>query len=392
MVYSKLELCVENKGKMMTQNVMVGGIIGVVVVLLAIMLNVESKETESALQPKPMITLGASLPLSGPMAYIGQSSQNTLKLALEEWKKRGSRYNYELLIEDDAFEPKKVNRNVNRLVNLKKANAVLTVLTPAATEANTITNDKKVIHLGCAYGKGEEEGLYSFNNMTPNESMAALMLQNLKDKEIKTLAVLVSTDSNSRQQTKVLEDLIKKDGTIKITSKKVYPAGTQKFEKILRSMLKSEKPDLFYVNGVTPEASLVAKDLKKVSGEVKLTTINDFIEDKNRGAFNGLWFVSSGGATDEFSEKYAEQFGLPLYLCAPNSYDSLNLLIWAYEHTPKRKGESVPVNEDVVKTILDIKDWHGALGISTVTPDGRLISKPSLSEISNGRVKKLSSL
>lgn len=372
----------------MNQKLIGGVILGVITVLMVIMLNVESREPSGT--DKATIKIGATLPLSGQMNYIGQSSKNTLQMALNEWKKRGSRYNYELIFEDDAMEPKKVNRNVNRLVNIEKADAVLTVLTPAATEANTITNDKKVIHLSCSYGDRETEGVYSFNNMTSNEAMAKLLLKNLKEKEIISLAILVSVDENSRRQTNALEKLLREDGRIRITSKKVYPAGTKNFEKIINSMLKDGKPDLFYVNGVTPDAALVARDLKKVTGEVKLTTINDFIEDKKREAFNGLSFVASGGPTEAFSDKYAEQFGESLYLCAPNSYDSLNLLIWAYEHTPKRKGELQPRNEDVVKTILEIKDWHGALGVLTVSSDGRLISKPVWAVVSNGRVKKIS--
>lgn len=352
------------------------------------MLNVESREVEHN-SSKPTIRIGATLPLSGAMSYIGEASKNTLEMALAEWQKRGTRYDYELVIEDDGLQSKKVNRNVNRLVNAEKVKALVTVLTPAAIEADTITNDKGIIHFSCAYGANPAKGKFSFNNITSNEAMADKMLEGLKKHNIKTVALVVANDRNSLRQTKALEDLIAEDGTITVSGKKVYNPGTKNFKKIIKKLLSNGEPDIFYVNGNTPDAALMVRDLKELTGKIKLTTINDFTEDKNRREFNGLWFVSSAVPTESFAAGYIEQYAAPLSICAANSYDNLRMLIWAYERTPKRKGEELPDNEDVVKTILDVRDWHGANGTFKVSPEGIMISKPELVIIKNGRIRKL---
>lgn len=373
----------------MKRKILFGAGMTAAAVLLAMMLTVESREFSQPETDKPLIKIGATLPLSGKMSYIGEASKNTLDMALAEWQKRGTRYRYKLVTEDDAMIPKKVNRNVNRLVNSEKIRALLTVLTPAATEADTITNDKGIIHFSCAYGANAAEGKFSFNNITSNEAMAARMLEGLKSNQIKTIALVAANDSNSLRQTKELEDLIAKDGTIKIIGKKVYNPGTKDFKKIIKKLSADGEPDIFYINGNTPDASIMAKDLKSMTGEIKLTTINDFIEDKNRQEFDDLWFVSSAVPTDNFASRYAEQYSDLLAICAPNSYDNLSMLIWAYERTPKRKGESIPNNEDVVKTILQIRDWHGANGTFKVSPGGNMLSEPALVKIKNGRIRKI---
>lgn len=376
------------RGRNMKRKIFWGALLTASAALLSAMLNVESKETPVPAK-KPVIRIGATLPLSGENAYIGNSVRNAMEMAFGEWEKRGTRYEYQLVFDDDAMDPKKINRNTNRLVNVEKVNAVLTVLTPAATEANTITNDKKVIHFGCAYGDKMAEDYYSFNNLTRNDSMAQMMADALKEKGIRSIAILTSTDENSQVQSRILEEILNKDGSIEIVGKKVYQAGTESFANIIKSILKKGTPDIFFISGMTPDAANAARDLKEITGDVRLTTINDFAEAKDRSAFDGLWFVSSANATKEFSVRYGEQYMQPLYLCAPNSYDSLNMLIWAYERTPRRKGEAIPDNEDVVRTIMEIRDWHGAIASFKVGQNGNMISRPELVYINRGRIKPL---
>ena len=219
--------------------------------------------------------------------------------------------------------------------------------------------------------------------------MAQMMADALKEKGIRSIAILTSTDENSQVQSRILEEILNKEGSIEIVGKKVYQAGTESFANIIKSILKKGMPDIFFISGMTPDAANVARDLKEITGDVRLTTINDFAEAKDRSAFDGLWFVSSANATKEFSVKYGEQYMQPLYLCAPNSYDSLNMLIWAYERTPRRKGRDIPDNEDVVRTIMEIRDWHGAIASFKVGQNGNMISRPELVYISRGRIKPL---
>ncbi len=330
---------------------------------------------------KPVIKLGASLPLSGNMAHIGVSAKNSLQMALDEWNKKDTKFKYKLLVEDDAFQAKKVASIVNKFVNVDKTKAVFTVFSIGANVASPIAQNGHAIHMTCAYGSQPADGFYNFNNITQYDNQTDLMLSELKKRGVKSIALLISNNVGSTQQANILEQKIKKDKGIKIIGKEIFNPGTKDFKMIIEKILAKGQPDIFYVDGITPDANLIAKYLKETTGKINLTTINDFIETPERENFEGLWFVESASGTEEFNAKYEQKYGDQVYLCGANMYDNLNLLIEAYE-----QSESADVNNDaVVNKLLTVKDIQGAIGTFSIDKNGIVQSSASVKEIKNGK-------
>ena len=330
---------------------------------------------------KPTITIGASLPLTGNMAHIGISAKNSLQMALDEWNKKDTLFQYKLLVEDDAFDAKRVASIINKMVNVDKVSAVFTVFSIGANVASPITQNGHVIHMTCAYGSQPADGFYNFNNITQYDNQTDLMLSELKKRGIKSIALLISNNIGSTQQADILEQKIKQDKTIKIISKEVFNPGTKDFKMIIEKILTKGTPDIFYVDGITPDANLVAKYLKETTGQINLTTINDFIETPQRENFEGLWFVESASGTDEFNAKYEKKYGDQVYLCGANVYDNLNLLIDAYE-----QSETADIdNDSTVNKLLSVKNKQGAIGMFYIDKNGIVQSNASVKEIKNGK-------
>ncbi len=330
---------------------------------------------------KPTITIGASLPLSGNMAHIGLSAKNSLQMVLDEWNKKDTKFKYKLLVEDDAFEAKKVASIINKFVNINHARAVFTVFSIGANVASPIAQNGHVIHMTCAYGSQPADGFYNFNNITQYDNQTDLMLAELKKRGIKSIALLISNNIGSTQQADILEQKIKQDKTIKIIGKEIFNPGTKDFKMIIEKILAHGIPDIFYVDGITPDANLVAKYLKETTGKINLTTVNDFIETTERENFEGLWFVESASGTDDFNAKYEQKYGEQVYLCGANMYDNLNLLIESYE-----QSETVDVDNDVtVKKLLSVKDKQGAIGVFSIDENGIIQSNATVKFIKNGK-------
>lgn len=365
------------------------GVVFSIGMVLAVLSGSESKETAAAaeVQPRPEIRIGVTLPLSGSLADVGQVSKNTLEMVLDKWKKRKTKYSYKLVFKDDAFNPRKSNFNANKMVNSDRVQALISILRPAAAELNDIAVTNKVIHMACAPGAKPAAGIYNFNNNTQFEPQAELMFEQLKEHNIRSIAFLLMNDPVAAEQAQILQQKIREDGTIQILARKVFNHGEDGYDTIVKSVLKKGKPDIFYVDGVGHDAEKIAKSIRKFTGELKLTTINDFIETSDIAPFENLWFVTSAYGKGEFAGEYESLHQKPLSLCGANSYDNLDLLIWAYERTPVHEGESIPRNDDVVKTILNLKDWHGAIGMFTVRNDGVLFSEPEVKRVVNGRAQ-----
>lgn len=371
------------------KNKIIFGMVLSVGAVLAGMFGSEGKEADSSAEVllRPEIRIGVTLPLSGVLSDVGQASKNTLEMALNQWKKRKTKYSYKLVFKDDAFKARRSNFNANKMVNADRVQALISILRPAAAELNDIAVVNKVIHMACAPGARPAMGIYNFNNNTQFEPQADLMLEQLKKHDVKSVALLLMNDPTAMEQTQILQQKIREDGTIRIVARKVFNHGEDSYDTIVKSVLKKEKPDIFYVDGVGRDAEKIAKSIKKLTGELKLTTINDFIETSDITPFENLWFVTSAYGKGQFAADYEAMYQKPPALCAANSYDNLNLLIWAYERTPLREGENVPNNDDVVKTILDLKDWHGAIGMFTVRNDGVLVSEPEVKTVVDGRAR-----
>ena len=328
---------------------------------------------------KPVIRFGASLPLTGNMAHIGVSAQKSLQLALDKWNAKDTKFKYELIVEDDVFDAKKVAMITNKLVNQDKIKALFTVFSIGANVASPITEKANVIHMTCAYGSQPAEGYYNFNNITQYENQTELMLNELKRRGVKSIALLISNNIGSTQQAEMLEKKIIQDGSIEIVGKEIFNPGTRDFRMIIQKITDNKEPDIFYVDGITPDATLVAKYLKEVTGKVNLTTINDFIETPERENFEGLWFVESASGTQEYNKMYEDRYGEQVFLCGANMYDNLDILIESFEKT---EGNNI---NDVVDDLLKVKDKQGAIGLFSIDEEGIVQSFANVKQIINGK-------
>lgn len=350
-------------------------------ILVSVLAIISLCACEKEQSDKPVIKIGASLPLTGNMSHIGISAKNSLQMALDEWNKKDTKYKYKLIVEDDAFEAKKVASIANKFTNVDKVKAVFSVFSIGANVISPITEKAKVIHMTCAYGSQPADGFYNFNNITQYDNQTDLMLSELKKRGIKSIALLVSNNVGSTQQADILEQKIKQDKTIKIIGKEVFNPGTVDFKMIIEKILAKGVPDIFYVDGITPDANLVAKYLKETTRKINLTTINDFIETPQRENFEGLWFVESASGTDDFNAKYENKYGDQVYLCGANMYDNLNLLIDAYE-----QSETADIDNDiVVNRLLNVKDKQGAIGTFSIDEKGIVQSVANVKEIKNSK-------
>lgn len=333
---------------------------------------------------KPIIKIGATFPLTDNLAFLGNGSKNGMSLALEKWKNQNTKYDYELIFSDDFFDVKKSALNANRLIKLNKVNAIFSLIAGGAMAVNPIAEENKIIHMTVARGDRASKGLYNFNSHTQYNLKSDMMIDYLRDSQIKSISLFVGNNVGSIELADILEKKLKAANII-ILDKQVFNPGIRDFKMMIQKSLTNGTPDIFYIDGFTPDGTLFAKALKEITGDLKLTTINDFVEPEQRDIFNGLTFVQSAYGTDEFKKIYETKYNAVLPILAASSYDNLDMLIWAYENTLPRAGDKIPTNEDIANTLLSIEHWQGVSGNLNVEPTGMIRSKPSLSKIVDGQ-------
>ena len=89
---------------------------------------------------KETFKIGAVLPLTGNVGFIGEGFRNAMLLAKEQLG--DTKYNYEIIFEDDQHDPKLTAGAANKFISIDKVDAIVSLgdsTAPAVSPLATIT-------------------------------------------------------------------------------------------------------------------------------------------------------------------------------------------------------------------------------------------------------------
>lgn len=93
--------------------------------------------------PKPQVTIGIILPLSGREGAVGKGLQAAARLAIDDLPKHRLKNEYNFIFKDDEFEPKNTIAAFTRLQHADRANAVITYSAQSGSVVNTLAENGK---------------------------------------------------------------------------------------------------------------------------------------------------------------------------------------------------------------------------------------------------------
>lgn len=91
------------------------------------------------------IKIGVVTPLTGGVAYWGESSRAGIRLAEAEFKERG--LNVSIILEDGQLDPKTALSAAQKLVNVDHVDAMYSEFNPAAIAVSSFLKDKEIIQI-----------------------------------------------------------------------------------------------------------------------------------------------------------------------------------------------------------------------------------------------------
>ena len=335
---------------------------------------------------KPTVKIGASLPLSGDYARIGQANQKAILMALDKWKEKDTKYNYEVVFEDDQMAPQKAASITNKFINVDKVKAILSTWGVVAPVIADISDRNKVISMTCAAMSEVVKPYYSFNHFTQNDKISEKLVPLLKKKGIKKVVLVSSNTSAMAEKIDVLKSLLEKNN-IEVLKTELYNLSETDFRLSIQK-LEQYNPDAYIDLVMMPgTVNFITQFQQITQGKRDIIGIHVFYEmpQKYWPLVNGKYSVRDTNGTAEFSKMFEEKTGIENQPCNGNHFDNIDLLIWAFENTSVREGENVPTTEDVVKTLHNIKNWQGAVGKISVDDRGIINSEAILEIYQDGK-------
>ena len=161
------------------------------------------------------LTLGVSLPLTGPASGLGIPMKNYFAL----WPQTVAGEKINLIILDDATDPTNGARNAKRFVTEDKVDVIMgSAATPVAIAMADIAAEAKTVQLMFSPAQlppGKDH--WSFRLPQSNSVMSHAMIEHMKKQGVKTVGFLGYTDAYGEGWLKDFSALADKNG-IKVTA------------------------------------------------------------------------------------------------------------------------------------------------------------------------------
>ena len=313
---------------------------------------------------RPVIKIGATLPLTGDAAEAGEAARAGLEMTLADLNKNNLKYDY-------------------KLVYVK---AILSFWNLMGNVSSALADQNKIFSLTCSIGDDSTRGQYNFNNYASNPWQAEVLVEKLKKDGVKTVA-LFTDNSGMRQQYEVVKEYMKNNSDIEIVFEEFFNPGERDYK---ASIIKAsaQNPDMYLYSGYNPSTYIFMKQLKEITGKNdNVTTIDMFFDMavNHRDIIEGLWYVDSNlNGTPEFEERLLQEKGLVSQSCTGNTAANLEIIVAAYENAEVKEGEKIPSNDAVRTWIFDnVKDFNTVSGKVTVVREGLFDKKPSIKKMVN---------
>jgi branched-chain amino acid transport system substrate-binding protein len=361
----------------------------------------DSSEPSGNASKEGPITIGMSLPLTGPVADRAKPGYEGYQYWLEELNAKGGMLGrkVELKVLDDGFDQQTAISDYTRLIGKDRVDLVLgTFSSDLNLAVAPIAERYKYVYVEPSGGADEifeRNFKYLFfaqpaTTQKLPEQFVAMLKAAPADQRPATVAFVTAEDPNTSQ----LEEILKRDLEalgIKTVHQSTYSAEATSFDAIANKV-KGAAPDLVVNGSIAGDGIQLIRSFQKLGFSPKMlyqtNTPTDpaFAEAIGKENTEGIltYLAYSPEATypgnAEFVAGYEKKFGAPPSEDAANSYTAGQVLAAAVEAVGELDQEAIAkwLHSNTVETIVGPLSWDGA---------GRSQGEMLLGQFQDGQLK-----
>ena len=335
---------------------------------------------------KATYIIGMDAPMTGDVGFVGVGMKNAMLMAKERLGE--TKYNYKFVFEDDRYDAKVSASAANKLINIDKADAIVTIGVGGPI-VNPLATKHDIIHFAIEIDPSVAKGDNNFIHWTPTNILVGRLIKEMQNRSIKKVAVFRQTNLiawNSYMD--FFRNAIKKTD-IKIVSDQSHDQNEKNYHTMI-AMIKKSDPDIILLLDQVPAIEIIVKQLREAGLDIPLTGINSLEQTPHLGLFEGQWYIAPLEPSNEFSGGYKAKYDENPPVCSPNAYDIVNLLVMAVENAGTSPSEK-PSTKAVSRELLKIKNFNGALGNNLYfDKQGIVQSAAIVKKIKDGKPVKIS--
>jgi branched-chain amino acid transport system substrate-binding protein len=338
--------------------------------------------------------------MTGNEATFGQSTDNGVKLAIDEQNKKGGIKGKQISLKtlDDQGKPEEAAVAATRLITQDKVAVLIgevassrsLAIAPIA-DANQVPQITPTSTNPKVTKDGDKTRPFVFRvcfiDPFQGTVMAKFASENLK---IKNVAVLrdVGNDYSVGLADFFIKAFTGAGG--KIVADQSYKAGDQDFKAQLTA-IRGKKPEAIYVPGYYTDVALIARQARELGIKVPLMGGDGWDSSKlyeiAKGALDGSYFSNHYTEEDpspviqEFVQKYKAAYGAVPDALAVLGYDAANVAFAAMDKAPDLSGPAL------AKELASTKDFKGVSGVITLDADHNAVKSAVVLGIKDNKPK-----
>jgi len=330
----------------------------------------------AAAAPEPLLVkIGHVGATSGPVAHLGQDTENGARLAIEELNAAGIKIGdktakFELLAEDDAADPKQGAAAAQKLVDAK-VNGVVGHLTSGTTlPGSQIYNAAGIPQItpSSTNPKITRQGYAGMFRLVADDTQQGAAMGRYSVETLKAATVAVIDDRTAYGQGLANEfEKAAAAAGAKVLGHEFTSDKSTDFKAILTT-LKAKKPDLIFFGGMDSVGGPMLRQMKQLGIKAKLVggdglcTAEMIKLSAEALGDEQVYCVEAGGVdgdevavSDKFRADFKAKYNVEVQAYAPYAYDGVKLLAEAM----KTAGSAEP--EKYLPALKAIK-YTGASG------------------------------
>ncbi|OWW19264.1 amino acid ABC transporter substrate-binding protein [Noviherbaspirillum denitrificans] len=297
------------------------------------------------------IVIGASLPLSGPIAGFGKYQQWGYQTAVTDANKRGGvtidgrKYTYRLVIRDDKSDPKLAASNAEALISKDNALVLLGSCTPALVNSGGMVAERSKVPMvtGCnplGAFRSAQKWTYVWDIFFDEADLAEAPFRMMRDLKIavdKTIALIHDNGPDGKVVGGTLWPRHAESGSYTIKQKAEFAPENMQLASVVNE-LKARNPDITFVDAGTPQAVFLRKQMAAVGYKPKVLVMEKGAEPEQFahetgpladgvlvGAYWDPSFKTAGA--EELAMRFERETGKPVSQHVADSNTAANVLI-----------------------------------------------------------------
>jgi len=354
----------------------------IVAFLLLLCLVVAHQSPIAEAAEKEPYKIGAVLPLTGPVSWLGGLADEGTKLKVEMINKAGgvNGHPLKLITYDSQSKPEEANMVAQRLITRDQVVAIIgDGSVPIAAPVFALGNQKKIpVFFACGYAIDTQKEPFSFNQSHPTEFAVARPFKYFNEKGMTKVAFLMVVGSLGELGSRIGNKVAKEYGITVVGEEKFEAQATDVTPQLTK--LRGLKPDVIFSFTTGEPAAMIARNMAQLNMTIPLLVSHGNASPgflKMVADLPTIVIVPSGKITvvdqvpdsdrakkvlQAFNKLYMERFKAPATYYAGQSADGVALIAEALRIA--KSGDPAKVRD----ALEGIKNFVGNNGVFNMSP------------------------